>query len=122
MPNRNSRDLPFWRARVNTTTLTPDSKLGVAYFLKSTTIGLYKDLKILLDLPNYLEILRVGNNTSVDRGRYLKRVKKPIPEPTDFDRWLQKLLGDPPGYQRQLEVSSKVFFGPLQVPQDTTGE
>lgn len=104
---RNSRDLPFWKARIDSTTITPQSKIGVTYFYPSTKKGLYRNAKILYHDP-HLEVLGVGDNISVDEKR-----NETLPLQTSFDRLLIGLLGEPPKYGRNLDIDSTVFFASM---------
>jgi len=108
---RNSRDLPFWKARINSQSITPETKIGVTYFYQSTKLGLYKKIQVLYH-DNNLEVTTVGDNFSIDK----KRSRNPkLPMQTSLDRFLIDQFGAPPAYGRTLEINSKVFFGGLIV-------
>lgn len=106
---RNSRDLPFWKARTNSKGITQESMIGVTYFYPSTQAGLYRNISIAYH-DAHLEVLCVGENISIDR----KKSRNPsMPAQTSFDKYLQTELGEPPSYGRTLELNSHAFFGSL---------
>ena len=106
--SRNARDLPFWNARINKAGLSQDSKIGVAYYYRSTLKGYYRDADVIY-LDRQLEVVTLGINQSIDK----KRAEIPIPPLTTFDSYLKKTYGEMPGYKTTLEVSSDNFFEKL---------
>ncbi|OGV68664.1 MAG: hypothetical protein A2283_20675 [Lentisphaerae bacterium RIFOXYA12_FULL_48_11] len=104
---RNSRDLPFWKARINSKVITPETKVGVAYYYPSTLKGYYREINIPYH-DQHLEVVLLGRNTGLDKKR-----SEPLPKLTWYDRHLaeEKMYGTPPGYGRQLEINSQAFFG-----------
>lgn len=110
---RNSRDLPFWKARIDSQVITPESKVGVTYFYPTTRLGLYRKIAILYH-DRHLEVLSLGDNVSVDK----KKSRNPtLPLQTSFDRMLIRDFGPPPTYGRTLELKSNVFYSDLIVEQ-----
>ena len=112
MRHRNSRDLPFWKARISSKEISPNTRIGIAYYNKSTQSGVYQPVEVLYR-DEHIEVLIVGSNTSVDK----KRAEEP-PKPSYGDKFVKNIFGPPPTYQRSLEVDSKTFFtvSPLNKP------
>jgi DNA invertase Pin-like site-specific DNA recombinase len=103
--SRNARDLPFWSARINHANLSKDTKIGVAYFYRSTLKGYYRKI----DMPYHdgnLEVITLGINQSIDK----KRAPIPLPALTWMDAWLKDKFGVMPGYKPTLKVNSTTFF------------
>lgn len=105
LQNRNARDMPFWKAYISTSTITPNTKIGVTYFYKSTVRGWYRHVEVPYD-DKYLEVRILGVNTSLDKKR-----AAPLPELTQLDEALKATYGEMPGYLRSIEVNSTSFLG-----------
>lgn len=104
LKRRYSRTLPFWKARINTEHLTSNTQIGIVYYYKSTDKDIYSPITKLYE-DKHMQIMTLGNNDSIDVSRY-----DVAQDPKPLSRMLQTVLGDKPGYKRQLEINQKPFF------------
>ena len=102
---RNCNNLPFWKARINADTIGTDTKIGIGYYYKSTSIGVYDKVEILYSDDN-MEIVAFGNNKSIDK----KRAEEKPSKPALFDKMMVDVFGEPPKYGQKLEINSEAFF------------
>jgi len=109
---RNSRNLPFWKARISTPEITPDTKLGVTYYLKSTDAERYNQVELVYHDKN-MEVLLVGTNESVDKERSKAESTSPL-----VNEIIKYAFGPPPGYDRILEVNKDASMAKWIVPPD----
>ena len=107
---RNARNLPFWKARISTAEITPDTKLGVTYYLKSTDKENYNQIQLAYHDKN-MEVLLVGTNESIDKER-----SKAEPAPELVNEIIKFAFGPPPGYDRILEVNKDASMAKWIVP------
>ena len=107
---RNARNLPFWKARISTPEIAPDTKLGVTYYLKSTDAGKYNQVQLVYHDKN-MEVLLVGTNESVDKKRSTAEEA-----PELVNEIIKFAFGPPPGYDRILEVNKDASMAKWIVP------
>jgi len=98
--------LPLWKAKITTKKITAQTRIGIMYYYKSTDKGGYSPITILYT-TDQVEVISVGNNDSIDDKR-----SKAEPSSTLFQDLMRPVFDPVPGYGRQLEVNSDVFFTP----------
>ncbi len=84
--------------------ITSKTRLGVVYYYKSTSRGIYDPAEILY-ADDRLEVVSFGQNGRPDKSR-----SEFQGDLSDLDRILGKLFGPPPTHRRQLEFNSSAFF------------
>ena len=104
MRHGNARDLPFWKARISSKEISPNTRIGIAYFNKSTESGVYLPVDVLYR-DDHIEVLTIGSNTGIDK----KQSEEP-PIPLEGENLIKSIFGPPPTYQRILETDSYAFF------------